>query len=147
MKHNRQHKPDSLVYLFVLVTLGMLLTSIAQADDFLFGKTSEWHGVVSENDPVSNDFQSRVLPSAKRAWLYLPGTGGMQTALNGGMAHFLFESSSESESSSVLPANTRVIFSFGLEEEEESSIGYQTGTLEWYDRYQPTMYFTVGHRW
>jgi len=147
MSHQRQHKPDSLAVLFVIVTLGMLWTSFVQAEDYLFGQP-EVDGQSVGSDSFVSDFQSRVLPPSEGSWLLLPGTGGMKTSFNGGMAHFLFGGHLESDSTGYLSSNTRLIFSMGVEESDSQSNKYQPDdSAEWYDRYEPTLYFTFGHRW
>jgi len=147
MRSHRQNKPDSILFLFVIVTLGMLVTSYAQAESYLFGQQGKWLTSVAESDLSVSEFQTKTLPSHNRAWLLLPGSTGTKTTFNGGMAHFLFENNPDNDTTSILPVNTRLILSLGLEENADLTSGYQADALEWYDRYQPTMYFTLGHRW
>lgn len=147
MRPYRKDKSDSLVFLFVMIMIGMLLTSIAQAESYLFGQQEKWVVSVSSGAPSINDFQTNTLSAYNRAWLPLPGSGGMKTTFNDGMAHFLFENSPEHGAARILPVNTRLILSLGLEETYDELTGYRIDSLYWYERYQPTLYFTVGHRW
>ena len=128
MRPNRQHKPDSLLFLFVVVTLGMVITSIAQAESYLFGQQAESQVGISESDGRGNDFQSKLLPSYKHKWLQLPGTESMKTSFKGGMAHFLYEGDDDNKTDNILPGNTRLIFSLGVEESEGSLSSYASVT-------------------
>jgi hypothetical protein len=72
----------------------------------------------------------------------------MRTSFKGGMAHFQFDSSDEGEVPGMLPGNTRFIFSMGWEEEFlPDSVSSLDSSEDWYDRYKPMLYFSLGHRW
>ena len=147
MRLDRQHKPDSMSLLFLLVTLGMLISSIAHADNYLFSEP----GAISSdmNIGVQNklELNSYVIPGSKNSWL-IPGSTGMRTSFQGGMAHFQFDSRDEGEVPSMLPGNTRFVFSMGLEEDSLlDSVNNAYSSVEWYDRYKPMLYLSVGHRW
>lgn len=143
MRPSRHHKPDSLLFLFVLVTVGMLLTSIVQADDYLFGHHAKSGFIGSDYD--SDDMTQFKLPaSSDQRWLLLPGTDGMKTSFKDGMVHFLYAGNHESGADNVVFENTRFIFSLGVEDKFVDISNYSS---EIYNRYQPVLYFTVGRRW
>jgi len=147
MRPGRPHKSDSITFLFLLVMLGMLLTSVVQAEDYLFGQYPDALSVHSDNEGLENNFQSRILPSQKHPWLQLSDSGNMKTSFKGGMAHFLYEGSPDHKSENILPENTRLIFSLGIQESSEAEISTYSSDAEWQQRYKPTLYFTFGHRW
>jgi hypothetical protein len=66
------------------------------------------------------------------------------------MAHIQFDSSDENDVSSVLPGNTRFTLSMGLEENDLLNLPGTTNDIdsqEWYERYRPMLYLSIGHRW
>jgi len=148
MRTNRQHKPDLMTLLFVFVTLGLFLTSFAHAENYLFSDADSFSSV--KNPIAQNEItlHSEVIPSSRNSWL-IPGATGMRTSFKGGMAHIQFDSRDEGEVPGMMPGNTRFIVSMGWE--EDLLPGNQAGNLDaaedWYDRYKPMLYFTVGHRW
>ena len=149
MRLNRQHKPDSLVILFLFVGMGMLVTSIAHAENYLFGEPDALVSISGIGTSNRLEFQSDVLSTKQNNWL-LPGTSATRTSFKGGMAHIQFDSSDENDVSSVLPGNTRFTLSMGLEESDLLNLPGTANDLdsqEWYERYTPMLYLSIGHRW
>lgn len=142
MRPYRQHKPDTLLFLFVLVTLGMLITSVAQAENYLFGQRAE----ILFNSGHDNSFNSSLLPSSRHNWLQVPGATSVKTLFKGGMAHFLYEDNIDNKVESILPDNTRLIFSLGVERNARILFDFSSRSAR-RDAYSPTLYFTLGHRW
>jgi len=152
MRHSHQHKPDSMAILILAVTIGLLLTTIVQADDYLFGHNAS---IVAESNTLSVKFvpggalPESLLPDTKNSWL-LPGGKGVRTLVKGGMAHFQLNSLDDESISQQLPSNTQVTLSLGLEEDMyvgQSNYRGNIDNLHWYDYYRPALYFSVGHRW
>jgi hypothetical protein len=127
----------------------MIVTSIVHAENYLFGEP----GVLSsELGTATNnrlEFQSDLLSSKQSSWL-LPGNSATRTTFKGGMAHIQFDSSDDSDVSGMLPVNTRLTFSMGLEENDLLSLPGSANHIDsqdWYDRYRPMLYLSIGHRW
>ena len=147
-----QHKPDSMAILILAVTIGLLLTTIVQADDYLFGDN---HSVISDVDtPAVSMIPGGVLPQSyipdvKNSWL-LPGGKGVRTSVKGGMAHFQLNSLDDQSISRQLPSNTQVTLSLGFEENmyaSQTQYRNNANRVQWYDYYRPALYFSIGHRW
>ena len=137
--------------LILAVTLGMILTTIVQAEDFLFTRFS---GDSTSEPPVSVQrvgyLPESLLPDRKTSWL-LPGGQGIRTSIKGGMAHIQLNSlDADQHYSRLLPLRTRLTMSVGLEQnfyiDQPNYRGY-LDRLEWYDYYRPTIYFSLGHSW
>ncbi len=149
MRPDRRHKPDALVFLFLFVGLGMIATSIAHAENYLYGEPdvlSTVHGISASE---RTEFQSGLRSNPHNSWL-LPGSGITRTSFRGGMAHLQFDSSDDDNVAAALPANTRFTLSMGLEENTllgTSGTASYIDTQQWYDRYRPMLYFSIGHRW
>jgi len=149
MFSSRPTKPASLTHLFVFVTLAMVLTSVVQAENYLFGEPLALSSDMNLGKSSTMTFHNTVLPSSKNSWL-LPGSSGVRTSFKGGMAHFQFDSKDDGDVSRTLPGNTRFIFSMGLEENEFTNVPGSANFSEsqdWIDRYKPMLYLTVGHSW
>ncbi len=146
----RRHHADSLILLLLsLLLLGMIVNSVVHAENYLFAKTDEFSAVIDQDSHYYSEFELSLSPNGRENWL-LPSTRSTRTAFRGGMAHIQFDSSDESDISALLPGNTRFTFSMGLEENDLlSSPGSPTAASEqeWYDRYRPMLYLSIGHRW
>jgi len=152
MRHHHQHKPDSMAILILAVTIGLLLTTIVQADDYLFRNdfsTSTHLDDSSVKWLPGGALPESLLPDTRTSWL-LPGGKGVRTSVKGGMAHFQLNSLDDQSISQQLPSHTHVTLSLGLEENMYANqLNYRSSPddLSWYDYYKPALYFSVGHRW
>ena len=127
----------------------MIVTSIAHADNYLFGEPDVLSMMPGTSLSPANELQAEPVANTQNNWL-LPGSSNSRTQFRGGMAHFQFDSGDDNDGSSMLPGNTRFTLSMGLEEHELSSLdgnNSQLDSQEWYDRYRPMLYFSIGHRW
>lgn len=149
MYTKRATTSTSLTQLFVFVTLAMLFTSIVKAENYLFDEPAVLSSDMNLAKHSIMKFHNNVLPSTQNSWL-LPGSSGVRTSFKGGMAHIQFDSNDDGDVSDNLPGNTRFIFSMGLEENEfdniPGSVGF-TESQDWFDRYRPMLYLTIGHSW
>ena len=146
MRHHRQFKPDSLVLLFVAITIGMVLTSIVHAQDFAYKRYVA--SLPGSNSPGYSEAKLLDLSlSGGRRSLLLPGSGGLRSSIYEGMMHFQVYSNDIGRLPDLLPKNSSFIVSLGMEESERYYQSNSSETLEWYDRYRPKIYFTLGHRW
>lgn len=146
MRISKPQKLDPLAFLVILVSLGMLVTSVVHAEDYLFSNPlaldTTLHSPSSYSDPVA-----KVIPESRHSWL-VPGAKGLRTTIKGGMAHIQFDSQDEGAYSSWLPQQTRFIFSMGLEESIHSNgLKSTSASDEVFDRYVPRLYLSIGHRW
>jgi len=147
MRTDRPHKPDSMSLLFILVSLGMLISTYVHAEDYLFSEPGAYSSVMNLGKQHALELSPAVVPSSKNSWL-IPGSSGVRTSIKGSMAHFQFDSHDEGEVSGLLPSNTRFIFSMGWEEDILPDSVYKAdATEDWYDHYKPMLFFTVDHRW
>lgn len=146
MRRSNSNKLDPLAILVILVSFGMIVTSVAHAGDYLFSEPGSLdptgHFSVKYSDPVAN-----VIPESRHSWL-VPGAKGLRTTIKGGMAHIQFDSRDEAEYSSWLPQQTRLVFSMGLEETtQRNGAKAVPGGDEVFDHYVPRLYLSIGHRW
>ena len=129
--------------------MGMIVTSIAHAENYLFGEPGVLSTLNGASVSGTHELQADALTTTQSNWL-LPGASSAGTTFKGGMAHIQFDGGNDGDVSSLLPGNTRFTLSMGLEEHAQYNLdtnSSQLDTQEWYDRYRPMLYLSIGHRW
>lgn len=148
MFSNKPPRRISITHLFVFVVLAMVMTTVVQADGYLFRDPVVLSSDMNLGRYHKMTFHNTILPSSKNNWL-VNGSSGISTSFKGGMAHFRFDGT-DNTVSAKLSGMTRFVLSMGLEENRWINVPGSAnfyGSQNWQDRYKPMFYLTVGRHW
>ena len=145
MHQGSSPKPDFLKYLFIFVCIGMLITSIAEANDNYNSHPIEFHAATTPHfTGDSFEYESRELH-----WAVLPGTGGTLVLFHDGMAYVQFNSHHAFQRKGN--GSTKFTIGMGVEENKiadlTSAERLAAGEPEWYKSYDAKAYISVGYSW